>query len=93
MRQRYLFRPTNGQILVGGRFITVDGTLTVSKLTIPTNKQVTKLLVTRPNLQNLLEQQILEQLKLDNGIVGDKPKDKKQAAKDEEIQIVDTLDF
>jgi len=40
-----------------------------------------------------LEQQILEQLKLDNGIVGDKPKDKKQAAKDEEIQIVDTLDF
>jgi len=37
---------------VGGRFITVDGTLTVSKLTIPT-KQVTNLLVTQPNLQNL----------------------------------------
>ena len=40
-----------------------------------------------------LEQQILEDLKLENGIVGDKPKDKKQAAVEEEVQIVDTLDF
>ena len=40
-----------------------------------------------------LEQQILEDLKLENGIIGDKPKDKKRAAVEEEVQIVDTLDF
>jgi len=40
-----------------------------------------------------LEKKILEELKLDNGIVGDKPKDKKRAAKEEEVQVVDTLDF